>query len=129
MNHEWGRHNMLYRDTDNGKIAGVCAGLADYFSWDVDAVRIATIVAAILFSVATVTLYIAAAFFLPKKPKDLYDNQTEEQYWRKYRKSPKDTLADTRYRFRKLERKLSRMEAYVTSDRYHLDQEIRNLDP
>ena len=128
MSCDFGCHDRLYRDPDNGKIAGVCAGLADYFSWNVDAVRFATIVAAILFSVTTVALYIAAAFFLPKKPKDLYDDKTEEQYWRKYRKSPKDTLADTRYRFRKLERKLSRLEAYVTSDRYDLDREISNLE-
>ncbi len=128
MSCDFGCHDRLYRDPDNGKIAGVCAGLADYFSWNVDAVRFTTIVAAILFSVTTVALYIAAAFFLPKKPKDLYDDKTEEQYWRKYRKSPKDTLADTRYRFRKLERKLSRLEAYVTSDRYDLDREISNLE-
>ena len=128
MSCDWGCHDRLYRDPDNGKIAGVCAGLADYFSWNVDAVRFATIVAAVLFSVTTVALYTAAAFFLPKKPKDLYDDKTEEQYWRKYRKSPKDTLADTRYRFRRLERKLSRLEAYVTSERYHLDREITKLD-
>jgi phage shock protein C len=127
MSHDWGRHNKLYRDTENAKVAGVCAGLADYFSWDVDAVRFATIIAAILFSVTTVTLYVAAAFFLPRKPKDLYDDKSEEQYWRKYRKSPKDTMADTRYRFRRLERKLSRLEAYVTSGRYDLDREINDL--
>ncbi len=65
MSCDWSCHNRLYRDPDNGKIAGVCAGLADYFSWNVDAVRFATIVAAILFSVTTVALYTAAAFFLP----------------------------------------------------------------
>ncbi|WP_457673533.1 envelope stress response membrane protein PspC [Thiolapillus sp.] len=128
MSCDWDCHNRLYRDPDNGKIAGVCAGLADYFSWNVDAVRFATVVAAILFSVTTVALYAAAAFFLPRKPRDLYDDKEEEQYWRRYRKSPRDTLADTRYRFRKLERKLSRMEAYVTSDRYRLEREISDLD-
>ncbi|BAO43938.1 envelope stress response membrane protein PspC [Thiolapillus brandeum] len=124
-----GCHNKLYRDPKNAKIAGVCAGIADYFSWNVDAVRVATIIAAVLFTVATVALYIAAAFWLPKKPKDLYDDKAEEQYWRRYRKSPKDTMADARYRFRKLERKLSRLEAYVTSDRYQLDRELNDLDP
>ncbi|HID45862.1 MAG TPA: envelope stress response membrane protein PspC [Chromatiaceae bacterium] len=128
MSCDAGCHNKLYRDPDNGKVAGVCAGVADYFSWDIDVVRFATIVAAILFSVTTLAIYVAAAFFLPKKPKDLYDDRMEEQYWRKYRKSPKDTLADTRYRFRKLERKLSRLEAYVTSDRYQLDRELQDLD-
>lgn len=30
----------LYRDTENGKIFGVCAGLADYFDVDVTIVRV-----------------------------------------------------------------------------------------
>ena len=30
----------LYRDTENGKIFGVCAGLADYFSVDVTIIRV-----------------------------------------------------------------------------------------
>ncbi|WP_456406709.1 envelope stress response membrane protein PspC [Thiolapillus sp.] len=128
MSCDWGCHNKLYRDTENGKIAGVCAGIADYFSWNVDAVRLATIVGAMLFTVTTVALYFAAAFFLPQKPKDLYDNKAEEQYWRRYRKSPRETLSAAKYRFRKLERKLNRMEAYVTSDRYQLDRELQDLD-
>jgi len=30
----------LYRDTENGKIFGVCAGLADYFELDVSLIRV-----------------------------------------------------------------------------------------
>lgn len=39
MSCDWGCHNRFYRDTENRKIAGVCAGIADYFSWDVNVVR------------------------------------------------------------------------------------------
>lgn len=28
------RKRELYRDHQNGKVAGVCAGLADYFGWE-----------------------------------------------------------------------------------------------
>jgi len=34
----------LYRDTENGKIFGVCAGLADYFDIDVTLVRVIWVV-------------------------------------------------------------------------------------
>ena len=34
----------FYRDPANGKIAGVCAGLADYFELDVTIVRIAFLI-------------------------------------------------------------------------------------
>jgi phage shock protein C len=35
----------LYRDTNNGKIAGVCAGLADYFDVDVTLIRVLWLIA------------------------------------------------------------------------------------
>ncbi|MDD4185015.1 MAG: PspC domain-containing protein [Candidatus Izemoplasmatales bacterium] len=35
----------LYRDTENGKIAGVCAGLADYFDVDVTLIRVLWLIA------------------------------------------------------------------------------------
>lgn len=38
----------LYRDPYNGKIAGVCAGLANYFGLEVWLVRILVITAALL---------------------------------------------------------------------------------
>ncbi|WP_457669263.1 envelope stress response membrane protein PspC [Thiolapillus sp.] len=128
MSCKQGCHNRLYRDPKKGKIFGVCAGIADYFSLDVTLVRILTVVSALTFTVVTVIFYVLADIYLPIKPDDLYDDDQEENYWRKYRKSPKDTLADTRYRFRKLERKLSHLEAYVTSDRYQLDRELQDLD-
>ncbi len=128
MSCKQGCHNRLYRDPKNGKIAGVCAGIADYFSLDVTLVRILAIVSGLTFTVVTVIFYILADIYLPVKPDNLYDDDQEESYWRKYRKSPRDTLADTRYRFRKLERRLNKMEAYVTSDKYQLERELQDLD-
>ncbi|WP_293645573.1 envelope stress response membrane protein PspC [Thiolapillus sp.] len=128
MSCDWGCHNRFYRDTENRKIAGVCAGIADYFSWDVNVVRGLTVLSAIMFTFVTVGLYVFAAMFLPEKPRDLYDDDREEKYWRQYRKSPRETLSTAKYRFRRLERKLNRMEAYVTSDRYQLDRELQDLD-
>ncbi len=128
MSCDWGCHNRFYRDTENGKIAGVCAGIADYFSWDVNIVRILVIISAFAFTFVTVGLYIFAAIFLPAKPRDLYRDDKEEKYWRQYRKSPKETLSAAKYRFRRLERKLSKLEAYITSDRYQLDRELQELD-
>lgn len=34
------KRRLLYRDEKNGKISGVCAGLADYFDIDVTLVRV-----------------------------------------------------------------------------------------
>ena len=128
MKCEWGCHNTLYRDPDNGKIAGVCAGIADYFSWDLTTVRIITIVSAVAFTVVTVGLYACAAWCLKPKPKNLYASKEQESYWRHYRNSPRDTLAVARNRFRRLEKKLNKLESYVTSKRYILDREFENIE-
>jgi len=59
----------LYRDPKNGKIAGVCAGIADYFKLEVWLVRILTITAFFLLGGSFVFVaYIAAWFILDKKP-------------------------------------------------------------
>lgn len=123
-----GRHNVLYRDTRNGKIAGVCAGIADYFSWDVTVVRIITVIAAISFSVVTLSLYAVGAMLLDPKPEDLYEDKEEEEYWRRYRKSPRNTMGEARRRFRYLEKKLRKLEAYVTSRKFDLDREFEKID-
>ena len=78
MKCDYGCHNKLYRDPDNGKISGVCAGIADYYSWDVTLVRIVTVILAISFTFVTVALYIIGAVFLQPKPRNLYDDQDIE---------------------------------------------------
>jgi phage shock protein C len=59
----------LYRNTSRGKIAGVCAGIADYFGWETWLVRI-LVVSGVLFGIPFLILgYIAAWFILDKDPK------------------------------------------------------------
>lgn len=128
MKCEYGCHNKLYRDTEKGKVAGVCAGIADYFSWDVTIVRIVTVVAAISFTLLTVCVYACGALLLQPKPKDLYQSQTEEAYWRSYRKSPRNTMDATKRRFRDLDKKMRKMEAYMTSSKFNLDKEFEKMD-
>ena len=58
----------LYRDMDNKMIAGVCAGLAEYFNMDVTVVRIITVLLA-LTAGGGLLAYILAAIIIPPKPK------------------------------------------------------------
>ena len=59
----------LYRDKKNEKIAGVCAGIADYFKWDVTIIRLIWVLF-VLAGGSGVLLYIACAFVIPEKPED-----------------------------------------------------------
>ena len=55
----------LYRLPKQGKISGVCAGLAEYFDMDVTLVRVIFVVLAFATGGAIVLLYIILAIVLP----------------------------------------------------------------
>ena len=56
----------LYRSTTDVKLAGVCAGLAEYFELDPTLVRLGTVLLS-LFSVIGVIMYIAGAIIIPQR--------------------------------------------------------------
>ncbi|MFT5814864.1 MAG: phage shock protein C [Psychroserpens sp.] len=58
----------LYRNTSQGKLAGVCAGIADYFGWESWLVRILVVSGVLLGMGWFIVIYIAAWFILDKKP-------------------------------------------------------------
>ena len=62
-------NRRLYRSQDR-IIAGVCAGLAEFFGLDVSLVRIATL-ALILFGGLSLWAYIILWLIVPKAPKQL----------------------------------------------------------
>jgi phage shock protein C len=55
----------LYRLPRQGKIAGVCAGLADYFDFDVTLIRVIFVVGIFITGGAAILLYIILAIILP----------------------------------------------------------------
>ncbi len=62
-------HRELYKDPVNGKLTGVCAGLANYFGIEVWLIRILVISAALLGGSFLVLLaYVAMSLMLEKQP-------------------------------------------------------------
>jgi len=59
-------NKMLYKDTENKMLGGVCAGLADYFAIDPTIVRLVWAVFAMLYGIG-VLIYIAAWIVFPDK--------------------------------------------------------------
>jgi phage shock protein C len=117
----------LYRDPANGMLAGVCAGIAGYFGIERIAIRIAFVVALILFFPPTAVLYVVLAFALPKRPPRLYEAPEEETFWRGVATAPDDTLQGLRRRFGDVETRLRAMERQVTSSDFDLHRKFRDL--
>lgn len=57
--------NKLYRSSQNKMLAGVCAGVADFFGWNVGFVRLLLFVLAFAGVGAPVLFYLILAFILP----------------------------------------------------------------
>ena len=62
----------LYKDKQNEKICGVCAGIAKYFSIDPTLVRLALVVFCLLGG-SGILAYIICAIIIPDEPDKLND--------------------------------------------------------
>lgn len=123
------RRNKLYRNTDDKRVAGVCSGVADYFGFDVTLTRVVVLVAAVFFMPSVVIVYAILALILDEKPTELGPRRSSEdlELERRVRAEPHSTLNSVKHRFRDLDRRLQRIEKYVTSDRFILDQKFEEL--
>jgi phage shock protein C len=120
------RHR-LYRDTDNGLLAGVCAGIADYLGTERIVIRLAWVLLLLLFFVPAALAYILLAIVLPKRPRALYASDEEAAFWRGAATAPDDTLVALQRRFGDLEARLRAMERQVTSGDFDLRRKFRDL--
>ena len=135
--------NKLYRDGEHGMIAGVCAGLADFFELDVRMLRIAVAVGAFFFP-SLILAYIVLALLLKKRSAPDGNGAAGKRKRRKKKRAqreddaatdfasadravPEATLSRVRRRFGDLDARLQRLEKYVTSERYRLDREFEDL--
>ena len=116
--------HRLYRDKDNAMLAGVCAGLASYFGLNRKGLRLIAAVSTFFFFPFMVPAYIILAIILPVKPQDLYKDESQEKFWRSMSMAPTDVFSNLSHRFRELDLRLQKMEAYVTSREFEMDREL-----
>lgn len=112
----------LYRDAENGKLAGVCAGIAVYFGFNLKALRLVWGIAFLFFWPALV--YLILALLIPRKPEDLFVSKAQENFYRDVNRDPRQLFGDLRLRFRDLDLRLQKMEKHVTSRSFDFDQEL-----
>lgn len=128
MNGFYKRSNphRLYRDKENAMLAGVCAGVADYFGFNTRGTRIVVFVLTLLppLFLFMVISYVILAIVLPVRPVQLYETQEQAEFWRGVSNAPSDVFGALRHRFRELNLRLERMEAFVTSKEFEIDREL-----
>ena len=118
--------HRLFRDKENAVLAGVCAGIAEYFGLNRKGVRLVTFLSMLFppFFAFIAISYIVLAIVLPVKPNDLYESTEQAEFWRGVSNAPSDVFGAMRHRFRELNHRLEKMEAFVTSREFEIDQEL-----
>ncbi|WP_239670752.1 envelope stress response membrane protein PspC [Vibrio variabilis] len=127
-------HRELYKDPVNGKLTGVCAGLANYFGLEVWLVRILVISAALLGGSFLVLLaYVAMSLMLEKQPdnfvqamKSKQEHSLKSKPWQQGQNA-KDLINTLERDFDSMEHKVRDMEAYVTSEAFKVNREFNKL--
>lgn len=117
----------FYRDKLNGKIMGVCAGLADYTGVDVLWIRLGAILMTVLGSGLIIPMYFLVGMLAGTKPQHLYTDRAEQQFWQRVRQSPSRTAREVRAQFRDIDRRLAEVEAHYVSSNPRLSAEIERL--
>ena len=118
----------FYRDKRNGKLFGVCAGIADYTGFDVSLVRVCFLAALFMSGGGVLPFYFIAAMVTPTKPAAFERADSEEkQFWQGVRASPARAARDIRSRMKDIDRRLADIESYVTTENRSLAKEIEQL--
>lgn len=124
MNERFSQGPRLYRDIDRRWLAGVLAGAASHFGWNLAALRIVTIVACMTPIVPVIVVgYVLAALILPPRTQLPPPPPAAEQW--QSAPPPGVTASELKYRMREMEDRLRAMEAYVTSAQYEVDRELK----
>ena len=121
----------LYRDPKNGKLGGVCAGIAEYFGAEVWIIRLLA-VSAFLFSGGFFVLlaYFAAYFILDKMPEQ---REWQQSIYKKHNvkkkpwqsgQSAQQILENVNGELDKIENNIEHMESYVTSFAFKMDRKF-----
>ncbi len=110
------RGNRFEVDRENGKLLGVCAGIANHMGWDATIVRIALVVVTVMGGFPWTLIAYGVAFMVGKpRGQNIY--------------APARGVSreESRERMRSLDLRMQAVETYVTSSNSSLAREIEQL--
>jgi len=121
----------LYRDADKAVLGGVCAGLAKYLGFNLKVTRFLAFITFLCAMPLAIIGYLAAVFLIPSESSRVHDEADyeelrKEELREKIRRA-KPSVDDVRKRYESMEERLARIEKYVTSAKYELDEKFRRL--
>ena len=121
----------LYRDADKAILGGVCAGLARYLGFNLRVTRFLAFITFLCAMPFAIVGYLAAVFLIPSSSSKVYDEAASDKIrkegLREEIRRAKPNVDEVRRRYKSMDERLARIEKYVTSSRYELDEKFRRL--
>ena len=117
----------FYLNKAEGKVLGVCAGLADYTGIEAIWLRVGMVFLFFATSGTSGFIYLLIAWLAPIRPVGLYQGPEEEKFWQGVRSNPRRSTAEVRSKFRDIDRRLADIEMFYTSRNTRLADEIDSL--
>jgi phage shock protein C len=112
----------FYLDRANGRIFGVCAGIARHMGWDPTFVRVGLVLVTLLGAFPwTLVAYGAAAMIARNRPFGGYDEEAP------VRAVARTSTYELNRSTRDIDRRLAEVETYVTAQNTGLAREIESL--
>ena len=120
---------QFYLDKSNAKLAGVCAGLADYTGVDAFWIRLGAVLLTLFGFYLTIPVYIAVMVLADKRPNYLYSEEEEDRLLRRMerRRSRQTRPQRLRAELSDIDRRVADMEVHYTSSNARLAAEIERL--
>lgn len=118
----------FYRIKREGKVLGVCAGIAEYTGIDVNMVRLMFLFSLFMSGGSILPVYFIAGMMSPDKPDEIdHDTPAEQKFWQGVRASPGRSARAIGGRLKDIDRRLADIEHYVTTENRSLAKEIDSL--
>ena len=120
---------QFYLDKSNAKLAGVCAGIADYTGVDAFWIRLGAVLLTLFGFWLTIPIYIAIMVLADKRPNYLYSPEEEERLLLRMERRRARQGRSTRLRSEvsDMDRRVADLEAHYTSSNSRLAAEIESL--
>jgi len=114
----------FYLDKANGKVFGVCSGLANHMNWDPTFVRVAVVLLTLVTFPWGLVAYAAAAMIGKKRAAAGYGDGYGEE-----RSAPalRTSTFELNRSMRDIDRRMAEVETYVTAQNTPLAREIESL--
>lgn len=125
------------RNKIDGRLGGVCAGIADYTGIDTVLIRILAVIGLFMSGGAIIWLYMALWIFVPKDHRAPYHREEREagRAEREARRAAQSSddrrttnFRDVKSKFRSLEARLAGLERAITSSEWQLRRDFKDLE-